>query len=695
MVQKQRKKTPPAQPENDSDDEDDVEMDEEDFDEDEDDVEADDAEYLEDLMKLKQGWEGGSEKEGDDDDEDDEDEGLEEEDNGEAFYTHTEDPIAVGPKKDIFSSLDDAEDDDGIQDDEFDGLDEDVDDEDEDGMGRMSEAKSKLLDEMDDEEARDAQAEMERMAREEQSIYDLGEEGDEEDGGEEGGMQVVEDLDVTMQRINDVIEVLSHFKARRQPGRSRSDYTSQLSRDLATYFEYLPELIETFMKIFSPTEILEFLEANEKQRPVVIRTNTLKTRRKDLAKALVQRGVTLEPLASWSKVGIKITEAKIPIGATPEYLAGHYILQAASSMCSVLALAPQEKERVLDMASAPGGKTSFVAQLMKNTGCVVANDLKRGRLKATTANLARLGVSNTIVCNYDGREFPKVMGKFDRVLLDAPCTGLGVIARDPSIKLQKTYRDVQKMAQLQKQLALAAVDSVNANSKTGGIFVYSTCSIAVEENEQVVQYILNKRPSQVKLVDVGFDVGLPGFTRFQEKRFHPSLSKTRRFYPHVHNMDGFYVAKFQKYSNTIKKDADVVEELKEADLEEEGRKTEEEQKIAQRNEKKRKKSAERKERFQQKIARDKVHAVVVEEDNSDGEEFISQLEESGKPKAKVARIPKRSNEPPAKKMKASKIVRKVDRKALEAAKQKALASSNPGGKKSKKRMKSKSGIRRK
>lgn len=128
----------------------------------------------------------------------------------------------------------------------------------------------------------------------------------------------------------------------------------------------------------------------------------------------------------------------MPIGATPEYLAGHYILQSASSFLPVIALAPQPNEKILDMAAAPGGKTSYIAQLMKNTGILVANDLKKERLKSLNANLHRLGIHNTVVVNYDGRKLPKIYTKFDRVLLDAPCSGIGVISRDPSIKVQKT-----------------------------------------------------------------------------------------------------------------------------------------------------------------------------------------------------------------------------------------------------------------
>jgi len=178
---------------------------------------------------------------------------------------------------------------------------------------------------------------------------------------------------------------------------------------------------------------------------------------------------------------------------------------------------------------------------------IIANDLKRDRLRSTVANFHRLGVQNAVVCQYNGKEFPKVMSGFDRVLLDAPCSGLGVISRDQSVKIQRTLKDIERVSHLQRELLLAAIDSVNPASATGGIVVYSTCSVSVEENEKVVAYALAKRC--VKLVDTGLSHGRPGFTRFQQHRFHPSVSLTRRFYPHVHNMDGFYVAKFQKYDN--------------------------------------------------------------------------------------------------------------------------------------------------
>ncbi|KAJ6262241.1 hypothetical protein Dda_3046 [Drechslerella dactyloides] len=356
---------------------------------------------------------------------------------------------------------------------------------------------------------------------------------------------VAPDLALLRTRINDVVRVLEDFSNLCEDGRSRADYTEQIITDISTYYGYNPYLAEKLFDLFSPSEALSFFEANETPRPLVIRTNTLKTHRRDLAQVLINRGVTLEPVGKWSKVGLQIFESQVPLGATPEYLAGHYILQAASSFLPVMALAPQENERCLDMAAAPGGKTTYMAALMKNTGCVFANDPSKARAKGLIGNIHRLGVRNTIVCSYDAREFPKVMGGFDRVLLDAPCSGTGVIAKDASVKTNKSEADFLRLPHLQKQLLLAAIDSVDHASKTGGYIVYSTCSVTVEENEGVVEYALRKRPN-VRLVDTGLTFGVEGFVSYRGKTFNDKMRLTRRYYPHKYNVDGFFVAKLRK-----------------------------------------------------------------------------------------------------------------------------------------------------
>ncbi|KAH0854194.1 LOW QUALITY PROTEIN: hypothetical protein HID58_090131 [Brassica napus] len=321
------------------------------------------------------------------------------------------------------------------------------------------------------------------------------------------------------------------FSVLRPNGASRKDCVEQLKSDIASYYGYNSFLIGALFELFPPVELMELIEAFEKQG---LHLSGLTHSRRDLADVLLNRGVNLDPLSKWSKVGLVVYDSQVPIGATPEYLAGFYMLQGASSFLPVMALAPQENERIVDVAAAPGGKTTYVAALMKNTGLIFANEMKVPRLKSLTANLHRMGVTNTIL--------PKVLGEksVDRVLLDAPCSGTG-------LKFPNLWRKLRNLLTCKSNFYLLPLIWVDATSKTGGYIVYSTCSLMVAENEAVIDYALKKR--SVQLVKTGLDFGQDGFVRFREHRFHPSLNKTKRFYPHVHNMDGFFVAKLKKMSN--------------------------------------------------------------------------------------------------------------------------------------------------
>lgn len=435
-------------------------------------------------------------------------------------------------------------DDDGDDDNMDDELDSDEDEEDEDDNEDMLpiEKAAKKLNKKQEKDRKLAEAELQTNISEmEKYTLPSGQEIEKES-------QQPPDLQLILQRIKEVQHVLGDFKGRREPDRTRQDYLDQLIKDLCAYYSYNEFLMEKLIQLF-PHEISEFLEANEVQRPVSIRTNTLKTRRRDLAQALINRGVNLDPIGKWSKVGLVVYDSQVPLGATPEYLAGHYIIQGGSSFLPVMALAPQENERILDMSSAPGGKTTHIASLMKNTGVIFANDANKDRAKAIVGNVHRMGITNTVICNYDGRKFPSVMHGFDRVLLDAPCSGTGVIAKDTEVKMNKDEKDIQRCSHLQRELLLAAIDCCDAKSSTGGYIVYSTCSILVDENESVIEYALNKR--NVKLVPTGLDFGKEGYVNFERHRFHPNMKLTRRFYPHIHNLDGFFVAKLKKFSNKI------------------------------------------------------------------------------------------------------------------------------------------------
>ena len=300
-------------------------------------------------------------------------------------------------------------------------------------------------------------------------------------------------------KIQHIINVLTDLKANKEEGKSRSEYMDELKNLLKAYYDYNEDIMTLILNLFPPTEALEFLEHSGGQRVLTIRTNSLKTKRRELAKILINRGVNLDPLAEWTKVGLKIYDSSVPVGATPEYLAGQYMLQSGSSFLPVIALDPQENEKVLDMCACPGGKTTYIAQLMKNTGVLVANDLKKERIKSLYFNVHRLGVKNCIITNYDGKKLAQLYNNFDRVLLDAPCSGLGVISKDPSVKVNRTYKDIIETTRIQKELILAAIDACTMKNGAG-IIVYSTCSISVEENEWVVEYALKNR--FVKLVEI-------------------------------------------------------------------------------------------------------------------------------------------------------------------------------------------------
>lgn len=461
--------------------------------------------------------------------------------------------IKAQPKGELFGSDDDSDDD----------AYEDMDDEfDADSLPDAPGFESSDADSDDDElaiEEKAARMEERQRRHERESAADLAEQvrGEKDDNEKQidifhlpATLQTqATDLDAVRTRMHEIVRVLSRFSELREPGRPRSDYTEQLTVDVCNYYGYAPFLAQLFLSLFPVSEALEFFEANERPRPVTLRTNTLKSRRQDLAKALIARGVNLDPV-EWCDDGLQVFENQVPLGGTPEYLAGHYMLQTAASWLPVMAMDPRPNERVLDMCSAPGGKTTHIAARMRNTGQLFANDAKKERLTGLIANVHRLGVRNCVVCNYDGRKLGKLIDNFDRVLLDAPCAGLGVVTRDPSVKTQRGKDDIRKLAHLQKELLLSAIDLLRprrGEQDDCGVLIYSTCSLSVEENEAVINYALARR--HVKLVDPGLPFGRPGFVRFRAHLFHPSVAHSRRFYPHLHNTDGFFVAKFVKTEN--------------------------------------------------------------------------------------------------------------------------------------------------
>lgn len=266
-----------------------------------------------------------------------------------------------------------------------------------------------------------------------------------------------------------------------------------------------------------------------------IRVNTLRIEEKELVERLERKGVVMEKIP-WTEHGYRVLESSIPIGATPEYLLGYYFLQDPASMKACEALAPKPGEIVLDMAAAPGGKTTYLSQLMKNTGAIVAIDVNPHRMKSLKSNINRIGCMNVIAINMDALHVKRLGIVFDRILLDAPCTGTGTAHKNPEV-LEKSEQDL-RICSLQRELLRAGLEVL----KPGGVLVYSTCSYLPEENEFIINEALENYKIELEEVEHGEEAYLnPYGVSLREE-----IRKAKRFFPWKHGSQGFFIAKIRK-----------------------------------------------------------------------------------------------------------------------------------------------------
>jgi tRNA (cytosine40_48-C5)-methyltransferase len=291
---------------------------------------------------------------------------------------------------------------------------------------------------------------------------------------------------------------------------------------ISRFIEYVPDLDR-------------FLETMNGLPNQYIRTNTIKISNIDLEKRLTSKGFHLKDTVIRDVFAVE--KSPFPIGATTEYLLGYYYIQDLSSCIAVESLDVQEDQIILDMASAPGGKTTFIAQKMKNTGCVIALDINSARINSMVFNIARCGVMNSCIYKMDSRQVADLNIKFDRVLLDAPCSCEGVIIKDKTRKTSHTAQDVEYCVSNQMELIEAAIKVV----RPGGLLVYSTCSFAPEENENIVNSTLDRFDVKIEPVQYGIE----GLTNFGDIRFHDDMKNTKRLYAHIHNTLGFYIARLR------------------------------------------------------------------------------------------------------------------------------------------------------
>jgi NOL1/NOP2/sun family putative RNA methylase len=299
---------------------------------------------------------------------------------------------------------------------------------------------------------------------------------------------------------------------------------------MTAIFEYYCEIIPGFDR---------FQEALHKPLPNHIRVNPLKAEIDSVVKSLKGKGIHLEKASETHDTLYFASTSKSP-GNLIEYFLGHIHPQALTSCIASIVLSPRKNSYVLEMCAAPGGKTSHLAQLMDNTGLIIANELYPSRHIPLGHTLERLGVLNTMITGYQAQEFP-LKQRFDYILADVPCSGEG---RFRKIKENSSYNEVsekQKLPDLQKKIILRGFDLL----KKEGEMLYSTCTYNPEENESVVRFLLQNRDAVLLPLDAGFD-SETGILEWGDEKYDTELQKTARFYPHRINSVGFFMARIGK-----------------------------------------------------------------------------------------------------------------------------------------------------
>lgn len=299
-------------------------------------------------------------------------------------------------------------------------------------------------------------------------------------------------------------------------------------------------MIERYIDFLGLEETVELLEANERPLIPSIRVNTLRIGVDDLKNKLEAKGFKLEPI-EWISYGFKVLNQPSNVGSLHEYLQGYYYIQNTISMLPPIILEPKPNEVVIDMCAAPGGKATHLAQLMDNKTTLVLIERNLKRIPALEVNLRRMGIINSIVLNLDAVNLTSLNLKADKILLDAPCTGEGLIRQDRSRKKSKKLSDIKRMATVQKRLLVAGLNAL----KPGGKLLYCTCSIAPEENEEIIDNVLKENSSFI-INDLKHKYGVNGLIHVYGKKLIDDLRKAQRFYPHNYDTIGFFICLISK-----------------------------------------------------------------------------------------------------------------------------------------------------
>lgn len=311
-----------------------------------------------------------------------------------------------------------------------------------------------------------------------------------------------------------------------------------------------PLFLERMQKLFANKEdFKEYLEFLKKPILKSIRCNTLKISSEKLKKRLEQRGWKIkQPWKNYPEVMVLESEL-LPgeLGNSLEHLLGYYYIQELASMLPIIALFPKKEEFVLDLCASPGSKTTQAASFMENEGTIIANEVNMHREKILASNLDRCGVTNSIILKRDGEALCKKLKQknilFDKILIDAPCSGEGTLRSTPKTYIMWNIKTVEGLPRIQKKLCESAFEVL----KEGGEMVYSTCTHAPEENEEIVNFMLETFKDKIKILKVSLPIkARSGITSWEGKKYNKEVIKSNRIYPQDNNTEGFFLAKFKR-----------------------------------------------------------------------------------------------------------------------------------------------------
>lgn len=279
-----------------------------------------------------------------------------------------------------------------------------------------------------------------------------------------------------------------------------------------------------------------FLDAMQRPLRRTFRVNTLKATRGQVMELMA--GLNPEPLP-WFDLGFSLAQGE-GLGKRIEHFIGLIYVQEAASMAPPLVLQPQPGERVLDIAAAPGSKTTEMAAMMQNTGIVISNDPSPTRVRGLIGNVDRAGCLNVAVCRMDGLALGKaVAGTCDRVLVDAPCSSEGTIRKSAQALDRWSVAAIRRFPSIQRRLIVAGYLAL----RPGGVMVYSTCTVAPEENESVVAHLLARHPeAEVYAAELPGLLMRPGLSEWGRESFPDAVDRCRRILPQDNDTEPFFLA---------------------------------------------------------------------------------------------------------------------------------------------------------